>query len=229
MPRHNREAQLSNRKVIYHLSGYSLAENPDWEATNREGRQLSPKYADWGKVCWGENGRMGRIPMFLSEAFIENADLMVWSTGATRLKTGQSEAHVHMMIALASFNRFEQDFPHRFRPGLWYPRREQSESSYRSWLRNRSLPEASSRNTSDSMDILVGILRERYERDTPLVLRLVSSNNHAKRVHRDALVAFGYKKGGKPYFDCLTISAVSAETGYAHKEPDETVVRDLGD
>lgn len=61
---------------------------------------------EWEKLVWGEAGlsRVGRIPRGIEVAFRENAELIIWGTGAsTDPATGQKEAEYTQSFARTRF------------------------------------------------------------------------------------------------------------------------------
>src|SRR3989442_5537318 len=108
-----------------------------------------------------------------------DANLIIWSTGSSRIIDGDYEATVFLNRALQSFAELKRDFPDRFGDDWW-----SSEALYRDWIRAISTTEITSQRTSDSFI-------DRFD-SKPVTLYSVSSANHAPRTFRDELIAFEY-------------------------------------
>src|SRR5215831_10813969 len=194
---------------IVHCSGYSLAEDPRISRDKLQCRSTEGKYRDWEYVCWGDpnTGALGRIPMTLWLARHVDANLIIWSTGSSRIIGGDYEATVFL-------NRFSDD---------WWS----SEASYRDWLRAKSTTEITSQRTSDSLIEARKIIDARFD-SKPLTLYSVSSANHAPRIFRDELTAFEYGTGLRSPRRNMTLCAVAAETCYGGGTIRDVQVDDLG-
>jgi hypothetical protein len=208
---------------VVHCNGYSLAEDPKisrdkLECISREGTH------DWEYVCWGDPtiGALGRIPMTLWLARHVGADLIIWSTGSSRIIGGDYEATVFFKRALQSFAELKRDFPHRFGDD-WWP----SEALYQDWVQKISTMEVTSQRTSDSLIKAKNIVVERFD-SKPVTLYSVSSANHAPRVLRDELIAFEYGTRFRSPCQNMTLCAVAAETCYGGGTTQDVQVDDLG-
>src|SRR5262245_13918706 len=98
---------------VVHCSGYSLAKTPRISRDKLQCRSTEGKYGDWEYVCWGDpnTGALGRIPMTLWLARHVDANLIIWSTGASRIVGGNYEATVFLNRALQSFAELKGTFP----------------------------------------------------------------------------------------------------------------------
>ena len=209
---------------VVHCSGYSLAEDPRISRDKLQCRSTEGKHRDWEYVCWGDpnTGALGRIPMTLWLARHVDADLIIWSTGASRIIGGDYEATVFLNRALQSFAELKRDFPNRFGDDWW-----SSEALYRNWIRAISTTEITSQYTSDSLIEARKIVVERFG-SKPVTLYSVSSANHAPRVLRDELIAFEYGKPSRSRRQNMTLCAVAAETCYGGGTIRDVQVDDLG-
>ena len=209
---------------VVHCNGYSLAEDPRISRDKLQCISTEGKYRDWEYVCWGDpnTGALGRIPMTLWLARHVDANLIIWSTGSSRIIGGDYEATVFLNRALESFARLKRDFPDRFGDDWW-----SSEALYRNWIRAISTTEITSQYTSDSLIEARKIVVERFG-SKPVTLYSVSSANHAPRVLRDELIAFEYGKPSRSRRQNMTLCAVAAETCYGRGTIGDVQVDDLG-
>ena len=209
---------------VVHCNGYSLAEDPrisrdDLQCISTEGTHL-----DWEYVCWGDPnmGALGRIPMTLWLARHVDANLIIWSTGSSRIIDGDYEATVFFKRALQSFEELKKDFPDRFGDDWW-----SSEVLYRDWIQTISITEITSQRTSDSFIEARKIVTDRFD-SKPVTLYSVSSANHAPRVIKEELIAFEYGTGFRSPCQNMTFCAVAAETCYGGGTIRDVQVDDLG-
>jgi len=151
-----------------------------------------------------------------------DADLIIWSTGASRIIGGDYEATVFLNRALQSFAQLKRDFPDRFGDD-WWP----SEALYQDWIRAISTTEITSQRTSDSFIEARKIIEDRFD-SKPLTLYSVSSANHAPRIFRDGLIAFEYGISLRSPSQNMTLCAVAAETCYGGGTIRDVQVDDLG-
>ena len=151
-----------------------------------------------------------------------DANLIIWSTGSSRIIGGDYEATVFLNRALQSFTELKRDFSNRFSDDWW-----SSEASYRDWLRAKSTTEITSQRTSDSLIEARKIIDARFD-SKPLTLYSVSSANHAPRIFRDELTAFEYGTGLRSPRRNMTLCAVAAETCYGGGTIRDVQVDDLG-
>ena len=209
---------------VVHCSGYSLAEDPRISRDKLQCRSTEGKHRDWEYVCWGDpnTGALGRIPMTLWLARHVDADLIIWSTGASRIIGGDYEATVFFKRATQSFAELKRDFPHRFGDD-WFS----SEALYQDWVREISTTEVTSQRTADSLIEVRKIVIERFDSE-PVTLYSVSSANHVSRVLRDELIAFEYGTRSRSPCQNMTLCAVAAETCYGGSTIRNVQVDDLG-
>jgi hypothetical protein len=209
---------------VVHCNGYSLAEDPRIPRDKLECISTEGTHRDWEYVCWGDPklGALGRIPMTLWVARHVNADLIIWSTGSSRVADGDYEATVFLNRALQSFAALKRDFPHRFEKG-WLP----SEASHREWIQAISTTETISQRTADSLIEARRLIAGRFGAE-PVALYSVSSANHAPRILRDELKAFEYGTGSRSPCQNMTLCAVAAETCYGRGTVQDVQVYDLG-
>lgn len=188
---------------VIHCSGYSLAErNMDCLVTNRRSGPVSGKFNDWDRVCIGDpaNGLLGRIPMTLEIAREFHADHIIWSTGATWAH-GQSEARFMMVSAIEYASTHNMNVK---------------------WLQDISILEEESTNTATSLhSALQFITTWTQQGENDMMIHLVTSNNHAPRVAKDAAIAFAAHSW-------LLFSVVPAGTSYGLAAPPDVDVFDLG-
>jgi len=151
-----------------------------------------------------------------------DADLIIWSTGSSRIVGGEYEATVFLNRALQSFAELKRDFPDRFVDDWW-----SSEMLYQSWIQAKSETETTSQRTSDSLTEARKIVVDRFD-SKPLILYSVSSANHAPRVLRDELIAFEYATRFRSPSQNVTLCAVAAETCYGGGTIQQVRVDDLG-
>jgi hypothetical protein len=87
-----------------------------------------------------------------------DANLIIWSTGSSRIIGGDYEATVFLNRALQSFAELKRDFPDRFGDDWW-----SSEALYRDWIRAISTTEITSQCTSDSFIEARKIIDDRFD------------------------------------------------------------------
>lgn len=162
---------------VVHCNGYSLAEDPRIPPDRLECVSTEGTHRDWEYVCRGNPnvGALGRIPMTLWLARHVDANLIIWSTGSSRIVGGDYEATVFFKRALQSFAELKRDFPHRFGDD-W----ESSETSYQRWIEAISITEIKSQRTCDSLIEARRIVVDRFG-SKPVTLYSVTSANHAPR------------------------------------------------
>ncbi len=185
---------------VVHCSGYNLAERIDRpETKNRRGEIVSGKFFDWDAVCLGDPNRgiLGRIPMAIRVAETLQAECLIWSTGATYI-SGRSEAEVMMESAI----------------GLL-----ESKSGAVDWLKSISILEQESENTFSSLQFAAKLVFARFKASETM-LHLVTSDNHAPRVARDAALCFNDQRN-------VILSVVPAHTSYGGSSPSGTIIQEL--
>jgi len=186
---------------VVHCSGYSLAERSGVRpiVTNQQGLEVKGKFFDWDIVCLGhpDLGIYGRIPMAVHLAESLRAECLIWSTGATYL-SGVSEAEFMMNTGHDYLTRKRQPA---------------------GWLQSVSVIERDSTNTFSSLRSAARIVRERFA-TAHIMLHLITSQNHAPRVARDAAIAFDGDRS-------IILSVVPAHTSYGGKSPSQVAVQDL--
>jgi hypothetical protein len=151
-----------------------------------------------------------------------DADLIIWSTGSSRIIGGDYEATVFLNRALRSFAQLKRDFPNRFGDDWW-----SSETFYQDWIQAISTTEITSQRTSDSLIEARKIVVDKFD-SKPVTLYSVSSANHAPRIFRDELIAFEYGTGSRSPRQNMTLCAVAAETCYGGGTIRDVQVDDLG-
>jgi hypothetical protein len=209
---------------VVHCNGYSLAEDPRIPRDKLHCISTEGTHRDWEYVCWGDPniGALGRIPMTLWLARHVDANLVIWSTGSSRIIGGDYEATVFFNRALRSFAELKRDFPDRFGDDWW-----SSEMLYQDWIEAISTTEITSQRTSDSLIEARKIVVDTFE-SKPVTLYSVSSANHAPRIFRDELIAFEYGTGFRSSRQNMTLCAVAAETCYGGGTIRDVQVDDLG-
>jgi len=215
--------QPMTAKVV-HCNGYSLAEDPRIPRDKLHCISTEGTHRDWEYVCWGDPniGALGRIPMTLWLARHVDANLVIWSTGSSRIIGGDYEATVFFNRALRSFAELKRDFPDRFGDDWW-----SSEMLYQDWIEAISTTEITSQRTSDSLIEARKIVVDTFE-SKPVTLYSVSSANHAPRIFREELIAFEYGTGFRSSRQNMTLCAVAAETCYGGGTIRDVQVDDLG-
>jgi hypothetical protein len=209
---------------VVHCNGYSLAEDPRIPREKLQCISTEGTHRDWEYVCWGDPniGALGRIPMTLWLARHVDADLIIWSTGSSRIIGGDYEATVFLNRALRSFAQLKRDFPDRFGDDWW-----SSETLYQDWNQAISTTEITSQRTSDSLIEARKIVVDTFD-SKPVTLYSVSSANHAPRIFRDELIAFEYGTDSRSPWQNMTLCAVAAETCYGGGTIRDVQVDDLG-
>ena len=209
---------------VVHCNGYSLAEDPRIPRDKLHCISTEGMHRDWEYVCWGDPniGALGRIPMTLWLARHVDANLIIWSTGSSRIIGGDYEATVFLNRALRSFAELKRDFPDRFGDDWW-----SSEILYQDWIQAISTTEITSQRTSDSLIEARKIVVDTFD-SKPVTLYSVSSANHAPRIFRDELIAFEYGTGFRSPRQNMTLCAVAAETCYGGGTIPDVQVDDLG-
>lgn len=217
-------------KTIVHISGYALSENPSLGTLyDHDGNPAVGRYGDWERVCWGAQGKPGRIPTGIEYAWSMRAGRVIWSTGATHFEGGLSEAEYMQHLALERYAAMrtgfsDVDFPDEF--------------NFRYWLNDVSVIESQSATTSTSMLCAVPLI-DNYLGEEPGVFAVVSSDNHVERVMRDAIAVMRYgallddagnvvREVARPKSRRLTIVGVAAFTSYSDKDARSTLVFDRG-
>lgn len=227
---------MASIATVVHYNGYSLRELPGGGGN----------FADWEKVCWGDPGKglMGRIPTALLIALAQDASLILWSTGATKLDDGTFESEHAFKVALERYERLTVDFPLHFESVL--PR---NRSRFEAWLRRTAAFDTASNSTATSMEVAIPVI-DRVFGDRPGLIYTITSANHSSRTLRDALAIWRHGfaiDGFEPNPDrpgekrvkkrrtnrlrhphLVTIGVVAAATSYGPFDPTETRVDDLG-
>ncbi len=144
----------------------------------------------------------GRIHTTLALAYEFDAVAILWSTGATWLPDGTSEARY-------MFNQARSMYP------------ERSIGRGGTWLRDISWFDEESLNTAHTMSVARRLMFEHYPKER-VMLHHVSSDNHMPRVIRDATKVFGDMPG-------VILSGVPAQTSYGRKTPADVVIYELGE
>ena len=209
---------------VVHCNGYSLAEDPRIPRDKLHCISTEGMHRDWEYVCWGDPniGALGRIPMTLWLARHVDANLIIWSTGSSRIIGGDYEATVFLNRALRSFAELKRDFPDRFGDDWW-----SSEILYQDWIQAISTTEITSQRTSDSLIEARKIVVDTFD-SKPVTLYSVSSANHAPRIFRNELIAFEYGTSFRSPRQNMTLCAVAAETCYGGGTIRDVQVDDLG-
>lgn len=205
------------KKVVL-CNGYSLLEDHRIPRDQLEGILSEGTHGDWEHVMWGDpaRGLMGRIPTALWAARRLEADMIIWSTGASRFKGGQWEAEVIHARAKSGFSDLHRDFSYYFGPKpLW-----QDEKKYRDWLTSKSQFDRVSKRTHETQPKVVNIIHTMWGADQTLLFS-VSSANHAPRVMRDSFAAV-------EKYPNIIVSTIAAQTCYGRGSIADTKVDDLG-
>lgn len=213
----NRVNQPGTKNVVFFL-GYSLAEDPNIPRNTIQHIESEGTHQDLPLVCWGDKktGALGRVPMTVWIAQHVAADLIIWSSGSSRIKGGLYESEFFLDMARGSFSALKQDFPRRFNDLMW-----PNEAAYTQWLESKSVCDTKSQTTWDGLVAARDIIADTYSTDLVLFYA-VSSANHAPRVLRDALKAFEGLQSN------VTVCSVAAETCYGGATVKDTIVDDLG-
>jgi hypothetical protein len=185
---------------VVHCSGYNLAERRSTQGTkNWEGKAIKGKFFDWNVVCLGDpdRGVLGRVPMTIRLAELLQPECLIWSTGAT-YESQISEAEIMMATAVDYLT---------------------NKNTPIDWLRSISIVEKQSTDTPTSMNRAAEVIQQRFG-DDDLMLHLVTSQNHAPRVARDAAIAFDVYRN-------VIISVVPAHTSYAGQSASDVVIKEL--
>src|SRR3989344_3837985 len=126
---------MGARNVVFFL-GYSLAEDPNIPRHTIQCIESEGTHQDLPLVCWGDKktGALGRVPMTAWLARHVGADLIIWSSGSSRIKNGPYESEFFFEVALKSFSALKRDFPHRFNDSMW-----PNETAYQQWLVSKSV------------------------------------------------------------------------------------------
>ena len=163
----------------------------------------------WEDVAWGEpRERTGRVPMGVLVALREQADVMVFGSGASE-KDGllESEAAVRLLWdrfdELAGFSIFNDHLP-----GLMHP---DSSGFCRDRIESILHLDTASRNTREEIAHAGRIF---VDQDVERVI-LVSSPTHLPRCLRDACAIYGEDRGMSPLLQGLCAApSVTAYPGY---------------
>ena len=207
---------MGARNVVLFI-GYSLAEDPNIPRHTIQCIESEGTHQDLPLVCWGDKktGALGRVPMTVWLAQHVDADLIIWSSGSSRINGGLYESEFFLDWALESYSALKRDFPRRFNDSRWM-----NETAYQQWLMSKSVCDTKSQLTWDGLVAARDTIADTYSTDA-VMFYAVSSANHAPRVLRDALKAFGTQSN-------VTVCSVAAETCYGGGTIDDTIVDDLG-
>lgn len=152
---------------------------------------------NWEEIIWGKPpDALGRAPKAVQIALRENAELIVFGTGASE-KDGMKEAEYIIYYLFKNFSRL-QEFSAFSSVNLVTLQKK---------ITGICVPETFSQNTAEEVHFAGGIF---YNHRIEKVYQ-VSSPFHIFRCHRDAIVAF--KK--EPSLNVLLpgLAAVASETG----------------
>lgn len=168
---------------------------------------------DWHYVMWGdtEKGQLGRVPMALYVAAREEADFILWNTGASKGQWGKEELFEGEMtyrLARTFVESLYHDFPNYFDTA--------TDAFVRTLLRDvtKHRSEHVSKKTLGSAVHAVAILDELIG-EKPAHVISVSSANHTRAGHHFQMVLqHGYRGHGPLKSRALRVSHVCAHTGY---------------
>ncbi|MGB2905726.1 MAG: hypothetical protein WBB73_01410 [Candidatus Aminicenantaceae bacterium] len=162
---------------------------------------------NWRGIMWGNPpDEMGRIPKAVSVALQEDANLLVFGTGASE-KDGKKEGEYTLSYMLVHFQELSAF--------SWFEGIDLEEA--RSRLAAISIPECRSQNTREEMEEGARIFLEQGVEK----IILVSSPTHISRCIRDALVMCH-----DPQFSSLRnhLYAVASDTSYLGGRVDDVVI-----
>lgn len=162
---------------------------------------------DWRGIVWGSPpDELGRIPMAVYAAVVEDAQVIVFGTGASE-RDGRKESEVTREYMLEYFDELRQ---FSCFAGI-------DIAEYRDRMAAISVAERESRNTLDEMKAAGRIF---LAKDVEKVI-LVSSPTHISRCIRDALVAFQ-----RPETATLkrNLYAVASDTSYLGGRVEDVVI-----
>lgn len=176
--------------------------------------------SDWFDVVIGKPGRLGRVPMALYTAIREDADYMLWNTGASKQMfygNGSREVPDNVMLSEAEWtywwmrintHRLDSYFPDYFDPTTHGP----VERLLRD--KQRHLFETESINTMTSATAASGILDDLIG-ESPAHIISVSSRNHTRAGHHFQMVLQeGFNGRPKLRSKQLRVSHICSHTGY---------------
>jgi hypothetical protein len=138
----------------------------------------------WNRIVWGKPPHeLGRVPMGIFVAMLEQADLIAFGTGAsTKDGLTESEATVQLLWErfdeLQEFEIFQKHLPQFSEHSAWQQLREM--------LKSKIIVENKSQNTVEEV---VCTARLFHQRGIEKII-LVSSPTHLPRCLRDARIAF---------------------------------------
>lgn len=214
-------------ETVLHVNGYSLGEDPQYPVVlDRKGVIIPPekrKFNDWEHVCWGSDGHPGRIPMTIALALVLKADLIIWSTGASRIPNGSFEADAMFSRAFdADLESLEKEFPRLHGIAELFSSGPGADGTYGEWLSGRSLFDKTSFNTSTSMVEAWRLIRRHVPSNSSCLFYTVSSDNHVERVIKEARKVFRDMPRVIPF-------ATPTDTSYGRKGIDDIVIHELGE
>ena len=138
----------------------------------------------WESVTWGiPEDKVGRVPMGVFVALSEQADVMVFGSGASK-KDGRLESEATALLlrerfdALAGFSLFQKHLPEVKHPD--------SARRYRQWIESILRLDTKSRNTREEIEHAGKVF---VDQGVERVI-LVSSPTHLPRCLRDACAVF---------------------------------------
>lgn len=157
---------------------------------------------NWQELVWGiPPDKLGRAPRAALLALKENADLLVFGTGASE-KDGVKEGAYILNFLLDNFSRLKE---FKAFEGI-------SLKSAKEFIASISVPEILSQNTVEEVVCAGYIFVERGVRE----VRQVSSPFHIFRCYRDAMAAF--MADSKLRHLAADLSPVASDTGPKPKE-----------
>ena len=163
---------------------------------------------DWDHLVWGRplEGLLGRAAQGIVEAVRQNADLIVWGTGASE-RGGLKESQYTFNLA-----RMRADQLTRITQKYWRT------SSLVRYLDRVSVVDTTTQNTAQEAEAAVRLCMERGIDS----LMLVSTPSHVPRCFRDAQAAKKRLRASK-----LRIYATAADTYYPDEEMNDVVILEV--
>ncbi len=213
---------------IVHCSGYALGNDRELKKCGTVVRMpdtQSQSFNDWGTVCWGMDGLLGRVPKTVLVAKTTSADTIMWSTGSTHYKENDaliSEAQRMYDTAYYGYGQLMEEFPHHFcKEGIL-----RTEERYRAFIRSTSELDVQSKNTRTSMRVLAEKV-DAWSGNSRAEVNVVTSVNHLPRVVRDAHITF-IEVFGKKYAVRVSLVFHGADTCYGDGRCEDIIIKDLG-
>ena len=203
------------RKVGVLIHGYAVQEKPRFE----KGRPAD-WYREWQYVVWGQGSLMGRIPMGILTAMEQNADIIVFGTGASIDEYGIIEAEVIRDFAIKHFESLGVFDAFHNMPVF----EDKYIETGKNCLELASKAETESKNTIEEIEYASKIFSG-HGIDS---IFFVSSPDHISRVAKQAWIRYRYLAQDREIF-LTKLFFVSSDVPYTRTGPEGLVIQEPHD